>query len=125
MAVMVLTPVLLVQAVAVQVKVAASAVRVHVYVKLPAAQSLPQRPRAEKHQHQGDRELHPERNGLVNLKLQDDDHDARREERSRVTQAPECADERRLTETLVLADNRRDGDQVVRVERVPDSQDEP
>ena len=111
-------------AVNVRVRVLAPAVPVYVEVEAAAARELPQGVRAQRDQHEADRELKHPLGSLAHAEVKHDHGDARDDERDGVTDAPESAHQRRHPEALALADDCRDGRQVVGLDRVLKTQHE-
>jgi hypothetical protein len=73
---------------------------------------------SQQNQHQADGKFHRETNSCRNHKPEQDDCRTNSENRDRVTQAPERANQRRLADASLTAHNGRYGDDMVRISRV-------
>jgi len=75
-------------------------------------------------QHDRNWRFHPWQDGVRDRQAQQDYCQPDSKQRRRVTKTPESADHRRTPQALVIAYDRRDCYQVVRVQRVPKSENE-
>src|SRR5438128_1527050 len=90
-----------------EVNVRTPTVAVEVMVEHTARPERAQEVQAEAHQHHGDPQLEPPGESEGDLRVQPDHDNRGGEERGRMTEAPECADERRAPEIPALAHDRR------------------
>ena len=73
---------------------------------------------SQQNQHQAHGKFHREANSCRDHKPEQDDCGTNSENRNRVTEAPERANQRRLADASLTAHNRRYGDDMVRISRV-------
>jgi hypothetical protein len=108
----------------VQVTVEVTSVSMRVFMEPPAPQGFQEHVTAQQHEHAGDTPLecalHSGRDG----EPEGDDSAGSGQQRCRVPGAPEGAQHARAHHTPVLAHERRDGGDVVGVERMPEPEDE-
>src|ERR1051325_482864 len=88
---------------------------------MASAREFPERVCAERDQHEADREFERPLRTRADLDVEQEYGAARDEQRTGVTDSPETADKRRTPDALPLAHNRRDGGQVVGLDRVPET----
>ena len=109
----------------VQVRVRAPAVGVRVDVYVSAiAEREEEGACAEEDDHQRDAEFEGRGDAFGDCDFEQYDDDARGEQSRRVADAPHRADERGARDRALLADNRRDGDEVVGLGRVLQAEEE-
>src|SRR5438105_4767895 len=107
------------------VRVGKSVVSVPVYVHFPApAKRTHESARTQPDDHQRDAELKPVPDPLRYRDAQHEHDYSDREERDGVADSPQAADQRGAQEVALLADDCRDGDDVVNFRRVLESEDE-
>lgn len=81
--------------------------------------------RAEQNQHQADGPFHPQTQPRRDLNPEQYDRHAHCGNRQRVTDAPNNSNQGRTADASLLADNRRDGHDVIRVRGVPHPEEKP
>jgi len=79
---------------------------------------------SENNQHKANGELHGETDSRWNYDAEQDDGGAHNENRYGVTEPPERTDQSALTNAALAADDRRDGDDVVRIGSVAHAEEE-
>ena len=100
------------------------AMGVRVQLQSSFASQGPQDVKTEDYEHGSDRHLQPESDLLWYRDLEQQYGHANRKKRGGVTEPPECSDQRRTSDALMLAHYGRYCHHVIGVERVPQSVNE-
>jgi len=95
-----------------------------VQMELLDSEGAPQNTPAKNNQHHRDQEFQTQSETRRDRQAQSDDEQADNKERSGMSQTPECPDQRGPFKAVVLADDRRDSDHVIRIQGMFNTEDQ-